>query len=53
VRYVRGFLLEEVERNPNLHAYRGRIAVVSGGDDIEEFSRQDALYGFKRIDPLI
>jgi Helicase conserved C-terminal domain/SNF2-related domain/PLD-like domain len=49
VKYVRDFLVGEVERNPNLHAYRGRIAAVTGGDDLEEFSRQDALYGFAPV----
>jgi hypothetical protein len=45
VKYVRDFLLAEVARNPNLRAYRGRLAAVTGGD----FSRQDALYGFAPI----
>jgi Helicase conserved C-terminal domain/PLD-like domain/SNF2-related domain len=49
VAYVRDFLRNEVKRNPNLRAYRGRIAAVTGGDDLEEFSRQDALYGFAPI----
>ena len=49
VKYVRDFLVVEVDRNPNLRAYRGRIAAVTGGDDLEEFSRQDALYGFAPI----
>jgi hypothetical protein len=49
VKYVRDFLVAEADRNPNLRAYRGRIAAVTGGDDLEEFSRQDALYGFAPI----
>jgi hypothetical protein len=49
VKYVRDFLIAEADRNPNLRAYRGRIAAVTGGDDLEEFSRQDALYGFAPI----
>jgi Helicase conserved C-terminal domain len=49
VKYVRDFLLVEVDRNPDLRAYRGRIAAVSGGDDLEEFSRQAAIYGFAPV----
>jgi hypothetical protein len=49
VKYVRDFLVAEVERNPNLRAYRRRIAAVTGGGDLEEFSRQDALYGFAPV----
>lgn len=49
VRYVRDFLLAEVDHNPRLRAYRGRIAAVTGGDDLEEFSRQAALYGFAPV----
>jgi len=54
VKYVRDFLLDEIARNPNLRFYRARdgsvrLAAVTGGDDLEEFSRQDALYGFAPI----
>jgi hypothetical protein len=49
VKYVRDFLLAEVDRNRRLASYRGRIAAVTGGDDLEEFSRQTALYGFAPI----
>ena len=49
VKYVRDFLLAEVERNPRLKSYRRRIAAVTGGDDLEEFSRQAALYGFAPV----
>lgn len=49
VEYVRGFLRNEVERNPKLSVYRGRIVAVTGGDDLEEFSRQAAISGFAPI----
>ncbi len=54
VSYVRDFLIEEIKRNPRLGSYRVkdggvRLAAVTGGDDLEEFSRQDALYGFAPI----
>jgi hypothetical protein len=49
VAYVRTFLLDEIERNPKLAAYRNRVAAVTGGDDLEEFSRQSAIYGFAPI----
>jgi Helicase conserved C-terminal domain/PLD-like domain/SNF2-related domain len=49
VEYVRTFLRREVERNPALAAYRNRAVAVTGGDDLEEISRQDALYGFAPI----
>ncbi len=48
-KYVRDILLVEVDRNLDLRAYRGRIATVSGGDDLEEFSRQAAIYGFAPV----
>jgi hypothetical protein len=46
VEYVRNFLLQEVERNPALAAYRRRVIAVTGDDDLEEISRQEAIYGF-------
>jgi Helicase conserved C-terminal domain/SNF2-related domain len=49
VKYVRDFLLAEVEHNPRLKPYRLRVAAVTGGDDLEEFSRQAALYGFAPV----
>lgn len=49
VEYVRDFLRNEVEQNPSLHAYRGRIVAVTGGDDIGEVSRQAAISGFAPI----
>ncbi|HZR77009.1 helicase-related protein [Bradyrhizobium sp.] len=46
VEYVRKFLGEEVKRNPALAPYRGRVIAVTGDDDLEEISRQQAIYGF-------
>jgi hypothetical protein len=54
VKYVRDFLINEIKRNPRLDGYRAgdgsvRLAAVTGGDDLEEFSRQDAIYGFAPV----
>lgn len=49
VKYIREFLLAEVQRNPALAAYRKRVVAVTGDDDLEEGSRQDAIYGFAPI----
>jgi hypothetical protein len=46
VKYVREFLRREVDRNPTLAAYRDRVVVVTGDDDLEEISRQQSIYGF-------
>ena len=49
VEYVRNFLRREVERNPALAAFRNRVIAVTGDDDLEEISRQQAIYGFAPI----
>jgi hypothetical protein len=49
VEYVRNFLREEVERNRALVAYQTRVVAVTGDDDLEELSRQDAIYGFAPV----
>jgi superfamily II DNA/RNA helicase len=49
VEYVRNFLRQEVERNPAFADYRKRVIVVTGDDDLEEISRQEAIYGFAPI----
>ncbi len=49
VEYVRNFLLTETQRNPKLAGYRDRVVAVTGGDDLEEVSRQKAVYGFAPI----
>jgi superfamily II DNA or RNA helicase len=42
VDWIMDFLLSEVERNPKLAAYRGRIAAAAGNRD----GRERALFGF-------
>lgn len=49
VQYVREFLLAEIDRNPALAAFRKRVVAVTGDDDLEVGSRQDAIYGFAPI----
>ncbi len=49
VEYVRDYLRHEVERNPRLRAYQGRLVAVTGGDDLGEGSRQEAISGFAPI----
>lgn len=49
VEYVRKFLLEEVRRNPALASYGQRVIAVTGGDDLENVSRQQAIYGFAPV----
>ena len=49
VQYVRDFLRREVKHNPALAAYRKRVIAVTGDDDLEDVSRQDAIYGFAPI----
>jgi len=51
VGYVREQLAVEIERNPALAAYRGRVVAVSGGEDVEpeEIGRQRAVNGFAPI----
>jgi hypothetical protein len=49
VKYVRHFLQGEVERNRALSAYHNRVVAVTGDDDLEQTSRQGAIYGFAPI----
>ena len=49
VKYVRKYLRREVDQNPALAAYRNRVIAVTGGDDLEDISRQEALYGFAPV----
>jgi hypothetical protein len=49
VQYVRDFLRREVERNSALSVYRNRVIAVTGDDDLEDISRQQAIYGFAPI----
>ncbi len=53
-KYVRDFLINEIKRNPRLAGYRAsdgsvRLAAVTGGDDLEEFSQRVAIYGFAPV----
>jgi hypothetical protein len=49
VEYVRDFLRSEVESNQALAAYRKRVIAVTGDDDLEDISRQQAIYGFAPV----
>ena len=49
VEWVRDFLDRELRRRPELRAYRGRVAAVSGSDELDEVSRQQALQGFAPV----
>lgn len=49
VEYVRDFLRHEVKRNPALRSFRNRVIAVTGDDDLEDVSRQDAIYGFAPV----
>jgi hypothetical protein len=49
VQYVRDFLRREVENNPALAVYRNRVVAVTGDDNLEEISRQEAIYGFAPV----
>ncbi len=49
VEWVRDFLETELRTSTELRAYRGRMAVVSGSDELGEVSRQQAVQGFAPI----
>lgn len=51
VGYLREELAAEIDRNPDLAAYRGRIVAVAGSVDVEpeEVGRQGAVTGFAPI----
>jgi hypothetical protein len=49
VEYIWEYLKSETERNPKLHAYRGRLAAVTGDDDLSDVKREDAILGFAPI----
>jgi hypothetical protein len=51
VRYLRRELQAEIDRNPALAAYRGRVVAVAGSVDVEpeEIGRQGAITGFAPI----
>ena len=49
VRWVRDYLSSAVEARPELFAYRGRVATVSGSGELGEVSRQRAVQGFAPV----
>jgi hypothetical protein len=49
VEYVRNFLRREVDQDPALAVFRNRVIAVTGDDDLEEISRQQAIYGFAPV----
>ena len=49
VEWIRDFLECELERQPALAGYRGRMVAVSGSGDLAEVSRQSAVQGFAPI----
>jgi len=49
VRWIRKFLIEEVNGQAQLQPYQDRIEVVSGSDELSEVSRQRAVQGFAPI----
>ena len=49
VEWVRDFLEDELRARPGLKGYRGRMAVVSGSDDLDDVSRQQAVQGFAPV----
>ncbi len=46
VDWIEEFLLEQVEKNPNLACYKGRIASITSADSRRDISRKDAIWGF-------
>ncbi len=49
VTWIRDFLIKEVEKNPNLSAYKNRIASVSGSADDADLKREIAVEQFAPI----
>ena len=49
VRWIRDFLADELQRRPELACYRGRIAAVSGSDNLDEASRTQLVHGFAPV----
>ena len=49
VRWIRDFLREELQRRHELGCYLGRMAAVSGSDDLDEASRMQAVQGFAPV----
>ena len=49
VRWIRDYLASALRTRPELLLYRGRVAVVSGSDELGEVSRQRAVQGFAPV----
>ena len=49
VRWIRDYLASVIETRPELLPYRGRVAIVSGSDELGEVSRQRAVQGFAPV----
>lgn len=49
VEYIWEYLKAETAVNPKLHAYRGRLAAVTGDDDLGDVNRANAILGFAPI----
>jgi len=47
--WVEEHLIEAIDRDPRLSAYRGRVASVSGADTRRGVSREKALHGFAPV----
>ncbi|MCH7660698.1 MAG: CoA-binding protein, partial [Euryarchaeota archaeon] len=49
VDWIRAYLEQEIPRHPELAGYIDRLAAVSGSDDIDGVSRQEAVRGFAPV----
>lgn len=49
VAWIRDFLKDEVGAMPELAAYEGRLAAVSGSGELADVSRQEAVSGFAPV----
>lgn len=49
IRWIKAFLEEELQRRPELSGFRGRMAAVSGSDELEEASRTQVVQGFAPV----
>jgi len=49
VEWIRNYLRAEIEVQPSLRPWHGRMTVVSGSDELGEVSRQKAVQGFAPV----
>jgi len=49
VNWIEEYLLEQVENDPRLACYKGRIASISSADARRGISRKDAIWGFAPV----